>query len=78
MNLFLGVWQGKRENRSGYWLRWWNQSGELLLWGSELAKQEHERAEQERQRAERLIAQLREAGIEPDSRFAHFGNLLAK
>jgi hypothetical protein len=22
MNLALGVWQGDRENRSGYWLRW--------------------------------------------------------
>jgi Uma2 family endonuclease len=59
MNLALGIWQGTRENRTGYWLRWWNESGELLLWGTELV-------EQERQRAERLAAQLRAAGIEPD------------
>jgi hypothetical protein len=52
MELFLGVWQGTRENRTGYWLRWWNEKGELLLWGSE--------------RAERLAAQLRAAGIEPE------------
>ena len=52
MELFLGVWQGARENRTGYWLRWWNENGELLLWGSE--------------RAERLAAQLRAAGIEPE------------
>ena len=32
MNLFLGQWQGTRENRTGYWLRWWNENGELLLW----------------------------------------------
>lgn len=51
MNLFLGQWQGTRENRIGYWLRWWNENGELLLWGS--------------QKAERLAAQLRAAGIEP-------------
>lgn len=65
INLFLGVWQGVRENRTGYWLRWWDEPGELLLWGSELAAKEHQRAEQERQRAERLAAQLRAAGIEP-------------
>ena len=59
MQLFLGVWQGERENRQGYWLRWWDEQGNLLLWGSELV-------EQERQRAERLVAQLRAAGIEPE------------
>jgi Uma2 family endonuclease len=74
MNLFLGVWQGTREHRTGYWLRWWNEMGELLLWGSERAEQERQRAEQERQRAEqerqraeRLAAQLRAAGIEPEA-----------
>ncbi len=66
MNLFLGIWQGSRENRTGYWLRWWDEHGELLLWGSELATKERQRAEQERQRAQRLAAQLRSLGVEPD------------
>ncbi len=66
MGLFLGVWQGIRENRSGYWLRWWDEAGDLLLWGSELAMQERQRAEQEQQRAELLAAKLRELGIDPD------------
>lgn len=52
MQLFLGVWEGSRENRQGYWLRWWDEQGNLLLWGSE--------------RVERLAAQLRAAGIEPE------------
>lgn len=65
MGLFLGVWQGTRENRTGYWLRWWDAQESLLLWGTELVEQERQRAEQERQRAERLAAQLRAAGIEP-------------
>jgi Uma2 family endonuclease len=59
INLFLGTWQGVRENRTGYWLRWWDENRELLLWGSELAAKEQQekdaaqqRAEQERQRAE--------------------------
>jgi len=59
IDLFLGLWQGSRENRDGYWLRWWNAQGELLLWGSELVAQE-------RNRVERLAAQLRAAGLEPE------------
>jgi Uma2 family endonuclease len=52
MNLFLGIWEGIKENRTGYWLRWWDENHELLLWGSEAMLQERQRAEQERQRAE--------------------------
>lgn len=52
MQLFLGVWQGERENRSGYWLRWWSESGQLLLWGTESVTAEREQTELERQRAE--------------------------
>ncbi len=66
MNLYLGVSQGNRENRTGKWLRWWDEQGNLLPWGAELAEQERQRTEQERQRAERLAAQLRAAGIEPE------------
>lgn len=80
MELFLGVWQGKRETRDGYWLRWWDDRGNLLFWGAERveterqrteaerqrAESEHQRAETERQRAERLATQLRAAGIEPE------------
>ncbi|MDC0833862.1 Uma2 family endonuclease [Geitlerinema sp. CS-897] len=52
MGSFLGVWEGTRESRSGFWLRWWNEEDNLLLWSIE--------------RAERLAAQLRAAGIEPE------------
>jgi Uma2 family endonuclease len=67
MNLFLGVWQGSRENRTGYWLRWWDEAETLLLWGFELAQQERQRADIQQQRAERLAEQLRQAGIEPQA-----------
>ncbi|TAF07653.1 MAG: Uma2 family endonuclease [Nostocales cyanobacterium] len=70
MALFIGVWEGKRENRQGYWLRWWDQDGNLLLWGSELVQQERLAKEQERQekeaalkRLEELEKRLRDAGI---------------
>jgi len=59
MGLFLGVWQGKKEGRSGNWLRWWSQDGNMLPWSVEQLEQERQRteearqlAEQERQRAE--------------------------
>jgi Putative restriction endonuclease len=52
MNLFLGVWQGEKEGRTGNWLRWWNEAGELLLWGVEQADRDRQQIEQERQRAE--------------------------
>ncbi|MEH1997641.1 Uma2 family endonuclease [Nostoc sp.] len=66
MNLFLGIWQGERENRTGYWLRWWDENGELLLWGSELAAKEQQEKNAAQQRAERLAAQLKALGVEPE------------
>jgi hypothetical protein len=72
MGLFLGTWQGTKEGRTGYWLRWWDASGNLLPWAVEQIEQERQRAEQERQRAEqerqekeRLIAYLQSQGIDP-------------
>jgi hypothetical protein len=81
MELFLGTWQGTKEGRTGYWLRWWEQTGNLLPWALELIEQERQRTEQERQRAEqerqraeqerqekeRLIAYLRSQGIDPNN-----------
>lgn len=59
MQLFLGTWRGTKDDRTGYWLRWWNDRGEILPWALErigeveaIAEQERERAEQERERAE--------------------------
>ncbi|MFM6004245.1 MAG: hypothetical protein ACKPA7_11910, partial [Sphaerospermopsis kisseleviana] len=74
MELFLGTWQGTKEGRTGYWLRWWDQTGNLLPWALELIEQERQQAEQERQRAEqecqekeRLIAYLRSQGVDPNN-----------
>src|SRR4029078_588608 len=52
MRLFLGVWEGTKAERTGYWFRWGDESGNLLLWGFEQVEQERQRTEQERQRAE--------------------------
>ncbi|CAD5963775.1 hypothetical protein PCC9214_03360 [Planktothrix tepida] len=66
LKLFLGVWQGEKEQRNGYWLRWWDEAGNILPWGVEKVEQERQRAEQERQRAEKLAEFLRSQGINPD------------
>ncbi|WP_216634633.1 Uma2 family endonuclease [Gloeomargarita lithophora] len=73
MNLFLGLWSGERQGFDIPWLRWWDRSGNLLLWPLEqvrLAEQRVESAQrqatQEHQRAERLAARLRELGLNPD------------
>jgi hypothetical protein len=74
MSLFLGTWQGTKEARTGYWLRWWDELGNLLPWAVERveqerqrAEQEHQRAEQERQQKEKLIAYLQSQGIDPNT-----------
>jgi putative restriction endonuclease len=48
----LGIWHGSYQNMELPWLRWWDTGGNLLLTGDE--------------RAERLAAQLRALGVEPE------------
>ncbi len=80
LELFLGIWEGARPPIETHWLRWWDQNGELLLWGEEIALQEKnradreqqraeeekQRADRERQRAEALLNKLKELGIDPE------------
>ena len=66
LKLFLGIWQGTRDDRTGYWLRWWNAEGEMLLWPEERADTERQRADTEHQRAERLAERLRQMGVDPE------------
>lgn len=59
VELGLALWNGLFEGRSDTWLRWCDHSGNILLTGQEVAVQE-------RQRADRLTAQLRAMGVEPE------------
>jgi len=34
IGLFLGVWDETRLETTAHWLRWWDESGNLLLWGA--------------------------------------------
>jgi hypothetical protein len=74
MSLFFGTWQGTKETRTGYWLRWWDESGNLLPWAVERVEQErqraeleHQRAEIERQQKEKLMVYLQSQGIDPNT-----------
>lgn len=70
LGLYLGVWRGTRLEQTFYWLRWWDISGNLLLWGTEklaqkqeLLNQKQELLEAEQQRAdlaEQEVLRLRE------------------
>jgi Putative restriction endonuclease len=61
VNLLLGLWQGTHLDRTGYWLRWWDSDGQMLLWGDELSSVEKQRADEERQRAEQAEQALEQA-----------------
>ena len=52
LQLWLGLWQGERLGMTTYWLRWWDDAGNLLLWEAEKSDQEQQRADQEQQRAD--------------------------
>ena len=60
VNLGLTLWSGEFEGQFyDQWLRWCDQSGNILLTGDEKFKLE-------KQRADRLAQLLREQGIDPD------------
>ena len=64
IGLFLGVWRGKKAEMIAYWLRWWDESGNLLLWRSERIEQERQIVEQAERRVERMAAQMKAIGID--------------
>ncbi|MEH1988880.1 Uma2 family endonuclease [Nostoc sp.] len=59
LELGLGLWQGSYQGIERLWLRWYDASGNWL-------PTPLEKLEQESQRANRLAAQLRELGVNPD------------
>ncbi len=71
LGLWLGTWQGTIDRETLTWLRFYDQSGALVLLPEEAAQQraesESQRAETERLRAEKFAARLRELGEDTDS-----------
>ncbi|CAN5813533.1 hypothetical protein BH23CYA1_BH23CYA1_21440 [soil metagenome] len=71
LDLFLGLWEGTHEVRTGPWLRWWTAAGELVPWSEELVQQAQVQVQQAEARAQQaeqekaaLLAKLRAAGLE--------------
>lgn len=62
MNVEIGL----QQIATTTWLRWWDESGNLLLTGDERAVQAEAIADQERQQKEKLATYLRSIGINPD------------
>ncbi len=52
VGLGVTLWEGIFEGKHDLWLRWCDQSGQVLLTGAEKARQEYQRAQQEYQRAQ--------------------------
>ncbi|TRU25832.1 MAG: hypothetical protein EWV80_09040 [Microcystis aeruginosa Ma_QC_B_20070730_S2] len=63
----MGIWQGSKAELTTNWLRWWDKSGNLLLWGSERVTQTEYQLEQERMLRQKLAEKLRELGVEPET-----------
>jgi hypothetical protein len=62
IQLGIGLWHGAYQGLERQWLRWYDVQHHWIFTPVE---REQQRTEQERQRAERLAAQLRALGIEP-------------
>lgn len=63
----LGVWFGRYANVEAHWLRWWDAQGSLMPTCDDRIATIQQAAHLERQRAERLAAQLRALGVEPQA-----------
>ncbi|MFO7031975.1 hypothetical protein B9T07_18875 [Limnospira fusiformis CCALA 023] len=63
MGVELGVWSGSYQNQTQQWLRWWDNQGNLLLTGSELAKLERQRADRAEQTQREAIPKLLSMGL---------------
>ena len=66
LSLFLGIWHGTRLGITMDWLRWWDEAGNLLLWGTEQAELERQRAEEAIAQLQIFQAKMRELGINPN------------
>lgn len=66
LKIGLGLWQGTYRGIERQWLRWYDSTGAWIPCERERTKDVAHQLDQERQRVERLIAQLRTLGAEPE------------
>jgi Uma2 family endonuclease len=78
LDLWLGIWFGGRLGQNTHWLRWWDNTGNLLLWSAEQAEQERQRTEQERQRAEQESQRAEQESQRAEQQYQRAEALAAK
>lgn len=67
LQLSIGIWEGRKAEIRAYWLRFWEQQDQLLLWGQELLTQKEELLAAEQQRLaqqEELLAQEQQEKVQ--------------
>lgn len=65
LNLFLGVWHGTKKEtyRTGYWLRWWDISDQLLLWSGERFQETEKVVQEALEEAKKAKVQAKQAKV---------------
>ncbi len=68
-DLKLGIcaWKGKFQGINRLWLRWFDETGQIVKTEAEKRKQDRSALEVERDRSQKLAQKLRELGIDPDA-----------
>lgn len=66
IGLGLRLWTGVFEGEQATWLRWCDERGQVIPTGAERATTVEVRAQAAEDRAERLAAQLRQLGVDPN------------
>jgi len=66
IELQLGTWRGVYRDVDSLWLRWFDASGTLIPMAAEREQEVRADLESERAEKERLLALLKNAGIDPD------------
>ena len=78
LDLYLGIWEGTHEIRTGVWLRWWTIDGDLVLWQEERAQQAESKAQEAESKAQEAKAEAQEAKAEAEKERREKEVLLAK
>ena len=66
LELGLGLWQGSYQGVDELWMRWYDATNNWIPTPTELAEVERQQRQLAEQRAERLAAQLRDLGVNPE------------
>ena len=80
LNLYLGVWYGTKKEtyRTGYWLRWWDASDQLLLWGGERFQETEKVVQEALEEAKKAKVQAKKAKVQAQQAEADKQAALAK